>query len=156
MTEMAEISDAQANRRAMMAVVSRAATNELAEPINRHWPTIAARDLKPVEIGLVMVRGRMGGDGQMFNLGETTMARAVIALPDGRRGYGHVLGRDGERARLAAIADALWQGEADRPVIEREIVARVSARLTHERAVARSEAAATKVDFSTLVRGEDA
>ncbi len=139
-----------------MGVFSRATVHELSEPIGRHWPNLAVRDLKPAEMGLVMLRGRIGGDGRAFNLGEATMARAVIELPDGRRGFGHVLGRDRERARLAAIADALWQGAADQGIVEREIVAPVSARLTHEKARQRAEAAATKVDFFTLVRGEDA
>jgi alpha-D-ribose 1-methylphosphonate 5-triphosphate synthase subunit PhnG len=138
-----------------MAVLSRATAAEMAEAMRRHWPGLAARDLRPVEIGLVMVRGRMGGDGQAFNLGEATMARAIVELADGRRGYGQVLGRDGERARLAAIADALWQGEAERPIIDRDIIMPVSARLTHANAVRRAQAAATKVDFFTLVRGED-
>ncbi len=138
-----------------MAVFSRAETHELAGPINRLWPSLIVRDLKAPETGLIMLRGRMGGDGRTFNLGEATMARAIVELADGRRGYGHVLGRDQSRARLAAIADALWQGAADHDLVEREIVAPVSARLTHENARQRAEAAATKVDFFTLVRGED-
>jgi alpha-D-ribose 1-methylphosphonate 5-triphosphate synthase subunit PhnG len=144
-----------AQRKAAMAVFSRAEAFELREPIERHWPDLEVRDLKPAEAGLIMLRGRIGGDGRAFNLGEATLVRAVVELDDGRRGYGHVLGRDGARARLAAIADALWQGARDRKLVEREIVAPVSARLTHVRSRKRSEAAATKVDFFTLVRGED-
>ncbi len=143
------------DRKTAMAVFSRAEIQELAGPIERLWPGLAVRDLKSPEMGLIMLRGRMGGDGKAFNLGEATMARAVIELADGRRGYGHVLGRDVGRARLAAIADALWQGADDHEIVEREIVAPVSARLTHEKAKQRAEAAATKVDFFTLVRGED-
>jgi alpha-D-ribose 1-methylphosphonate 5-triphosphate synthase subunit PhnG len=138
-----------------MAVFSRATPAELSGPLGRNWPDLEARDLRPAEMGLVMLRGRIGGDGKAFNLGEATMARAVVELPDGRRGFGHSLGRDKRKARLAAIADALWQGEADQAVIEREIIAPVSARLNHEKTRQRAEAAATKVDFFTLVRGED-
>jgi alpha-D-ribose 1-methylphosphonate 5-triphosphate synthase subunit PhnG len=142
-------------RKTAMSIFSRAETAELEGPISRHWPQLAVRDLKPGETGLLMLRGRMGGDGKAFNMGEATMARSVIELPDGRRGYGHVLGRNQAKARLAAIADALWQHPADQAVVEREIIAPVSARLTHDNARRRAEAAATKVDFFTLVRGED-
>jgi alpha-D-ribose 1-methylphosphonate 5-triphosphate synthase subunit PhnG len=149
------MNEPQLHRQTVMAVFARATGTELSVPIHRHWPRLAVRDLKPVEIGLVMLRGRIGGDGKAFNMGEATLARAIVELPDGRRGYGHVLGRDKELARLAAIADALWQGQADQEIVEREVVAPVSARLTHEKARRRTEAAATKVDFFTLVRGED-
>jgi alpha-D-ribose 1-methylphosphonate 5-triphosphate synthase subunit PhnG len=144
-----------ADRKAVMAVLARAERAELSEPLERCWPDLAARDLRQPEAGLVMLRGRMGGDGRAFNLGEASMARAVVELADGRRGHGHVLGRDTGHARLAAIIDALWQGETDRPVVEAEIIAPVRARLETLRARRRAEAAATKVDFFTLVRGED-
>ena len=143
------------DRKTAMAFFARASLIELSEPIGLHWPELFVRDLKPVEMGLIMLRGRMGGDGKAFNLGEATMARSIVELADGRRGYGHVLGRNRERARLAAIADALWQGTGERAVLEREIISPVSARLTHEKARKRMEAAATKVEFFTLVRGED-
>ena len=152
---IAEPDPQQPVRRIAMSVLARAETSELSGPIGRFWPGLQARDLKAPETGLIMLRGRMGGDGKAFNLGEATIARAVVELADGRRGYGHVLGRDQVRARLAAIADALWQGAADQEIVEREIIAPVSARLTHERARKRAETAATKVDFFTLVRGED-
>lgn len=146
---------AMLDRKTAMSVLARATLTEMSAPIARHWPDLPARDLKPVEVGLVMLRGRIGGDGAAFNLGEATIARAVVELPDGRRGYGHIMGRDGARARMAAIADALWQGKSDCGIIEREIIAPVSARLTRETARKCAEAAATKVDFFTLARGED-
>lgn len=146
---------AQLERKTAMAIFARAASAELSGPIDRHWPGLLARDLKPVEVGLIMLRGRIGGDGKVFNLGEATMARAIVELPDGRRGFGHVLGRDRAKARLAAIADALWQGFADQSIVERDIIAPVSARLSHDRARQRTETAATKVDFFTIARGED-
>jgi alpha-D-ribose 1-methylphosphonate 5-triphosphate synthase subunit PhnG len=152
---LVDVSDASSQRKLAMGIFSRAETAELSEPIARHWPDLSVRDLRPVEVGLIMLRGRVGGDGKPFNLGEATIARAVVELEDGRRGFGHVLGRDREHARLAAIADALWQGEAERDLIEREVVMPVSARLTHRKARQRAETAATKVDFFTLVRGED-
>jgi alpha-D-ribose 1-methylphosphonate 5-triphosphate synthase subunit PhnG len=145
-----------AARRRAMALVARARRDELARPIAERWPDHGARALKPVESGLVMLRGRIGGDGAPFNLGEATVTRAVVELPTGERGFAHILGRDGETARLAAIADALWLRRASRGDVETMILAPIEARLAAEAAKTRAETAATRVDFFTLVRGEDA
>jgi len=143
-----------AARRRAMALLARARREELAEPIARRWPDHRARDLKPIESGLVMLRGRIGGDGAPFNLGEATVTRAVVELPTGERGFAHILGRDAPTARLAAIADALWRRDAGD--VETVILAPIAERLAAEAAKTRAETAATRVDFFTLVRGEDA
>ncbi|MBT9289772.1 phosphonate C-P lyase system protein PhnG [Hyphomicrobiaceae bacterium 22] len=114
-----------------------------------------ARDLRPAAAGLVMVRGRIGGDGPAFNLGEATVARASVRLDGGRTGHAYRLGRDTDAARLAAIADALWQDPARRPAIEAALVTAVEARLAAADEAASRRAAATRVDFFTMVRGED-
>lgn len=145
-----------AARRRAMGLMARATVSELARPLAAVWPEHRARDLKPVETGLVMLRGRMGGDGAPFNLGEATVTRAVVELPTGERGYGHVLGRDPERARAAAVLDALWQIPAEREAVEAEALRPIEARLAAERAKTQAETAATRVDFFTLVRGQDA
>jgi alpha-D-ribose 1-methylphosphonate 5-triphosphate synthase subunit PhnG len=147
--------EAIAARKRAMALLARAREPEMAEPIARFWPRHAARDLKPVETGLVMLRGRIGGDGAPFNVGEATMTRAIVELPSGERGYAHILGRDAGRARLAAIVDALWQRPEARADVEEAILAPIAARIAAETATTRAEAAATRVDFFTLVRGED-
>jgi alpha-D-ribose 1-methylphosphonate 5-triphosphate synthase subunit PhnG len=143
-----------AARRTVMAALAKAEAVELAEPIRRHWPSLDIRDLRAPETGLVMLRGRIGGDGAAFNLGEATVTRAVVELPGGYRGYGQRLGRQPEAARLAAVIDALWQDEDQRDRVQREIVAPICRRLVAETARTKAETAATKVDFFTLVRGD--
>jgi alpha-D-ribose 1-methylphosphonate 5-triphosphate synthase subunit PhnG len=101
-----------------------------------------------------MVRGRIGGDGAPFNLGEATVTRAAVRMDSGEVGFSYLLGRDHDKARLAAVCDALWQGER-RGAIERNVLAPIRMRLERERAEKREQAAATRVDFFTLVRGED-
>lgn len=143
-----------ASRRRAMAAFAAATPAELAAAFDA--ATIAgARDLRPAEAGLVMVRGRIGGGGSAFNLGEATVARASIRLADGQTGHAYRLGRDVAAARLAAIADALWQDPARRPSIEAALVAPVEARLAAAGDAASRRAAATRVDFFTMVRGED-
>ena len=104
-----------------------------------------------------MLRGRIGGDGAPFNLGEATVTRAVVELPTGERGFAHILGRDAETARLAAIVDALVAAPERRAPKSRRRFSRRSPRGSPPRAAkTRAETAATRVDFFTLVRGEDA
>ena len=54
-----------------------------------------------------MLRGRIGGDGAPFNFGEATVSRCAVRLATGETGFGYVLGRDHEKARLIALCDAL-------------------------------------------------
>lgn len=111
-------------------------------------------ELRPAEAGLVMVRGRMGGDGAAFNLGEATVSRAVVRLATGETGFSYMLGRDLDRARLAAVLDAALQaGRQDE--IEQVFAGPVAARLGAARALHAERVAATRVDFFTMVRGED-
>lgn len=141
-------------RRALMAVLARAVPAEIDSALAGLDPLPGASDLRPPEIGLVMLRGRTGGDGAPFNLGEATVARAAVRLDGGATGFAYRLGRDAGAARKAAILDALWQDAARREAVEAALTP-VLARLDSEAAQVRAETAATKVDFFTLVRGED-
>jgi alpha-D-ribose 1-methylphosphonate 5-triphosphate synthase subunit PhnG len=105
------------------------------------------------ETGLIMLRGRTGGGGAPFNLGEATVSRASVRIGTGEVGHGYCLGRDEEKAKLIAVIDALFQREPDN--IEFAIL-----RPLRDAAAARDkqrqeETAATKVEFFTMVRGED-
>ena len=102
-----------------------------------------------------MLRGRIGGGGAPFNFGEATVTRATVQLSTGQVGHAYALGADAEKVRHAAIFDALWQDEAARSAVEEQLVAPVRQRLESEEAKKRDETAATRVDFFTMVRGED-
>src|SRR5271154_4702249 len=109
MLEDVSAKDETAARQRAMGLLARALSRELAGPLAQGFADHGAKDLKPGETGLVMLRGRGGGDGAPFNLGEATVTRAIVELPGGERGYAHVLGRDAERARLGAAVDPLWR-----------------------------------------------
>lgn len=111
--------------------------------------------LRGPETGLVMVKGRIGGGGAPFNLGEATVSRASIRLADGRVGHGYRLGTDRKAAQLSAVLDALAQDAAARNMLETALFAPLEARLAQEAERLEAETAATKVDFFTMVRGED-
>jgi alpha-D-ribose 1-methylphosphonate 5-triphosphate synthase subunit PhnG len=114
-----------------------------------------AQPVRGPETGLVMVRGRIGGGGSPFNLGEVTVTRATIRLASGTIGHSHALGTDREKARLSAIFDALWQQSTTREFVEKAVLQPVIDRITEYDRKRAEETAATRVDFFTMVRGED-
>lgn len=111
-----------------------------------------ATPLRPTEVGLVMVRGRVGGDGQRFNLGELPVTRATVRFGDGAVGVGYVAGRDPAHAEMAALADAMVQTDAWGERLENAVLAPLAAELALRKNADARKAAATKVDFFTMVR----
>lgn len=145
----------QAERKAVMATLAQASGDDIARLWNEAGMTSEAELLRGPETGLVTVRGRIGGGGAPFNVGEATVTRATVRLPSGQVGHSYMLGRDRKKAKLAAIADALWQDPAQRQSVETALVAPLRAAQGEAREKRRAETAATKVDFFTMVRGED-
>jgi alpha-D-ribose 1-methylphosphonate 5-triphosphate synthase subunit PhnG len=109
--------------------------------------------LRTPENGLVMLRGRIGGDGAPFNLGEATVTRAAVRFESGEVGFSYVLGRDARKARLIAICDAMIQSQARARVLA-AVVEPLERAMIAGRQQQDAETAATKVNFFTLVRGE--
>lgn len=110
--------------------------------------------LRPPEIGGVMVRGRAGGTGAPFNLGEMTVTRCALRTRDGTVGHAYVQGRDKDHARRAALVDAMMQTDrADE--FRREVLTPLAEEAQSRRIARAQKAGATKVDFFTMVRGED-
>ena len=148
-----------ARRRAAMAALADASAGDIARGLDKVRAALGAlpahETIRPAECGLVMVQGRIGGDGAPFNVGEATVSRAAVRLPGGETGFGYVLGRDREKAQLVAVCDALVQSERYRAAVEEHVVAPIRARAEAMRRRKAEQAAATKVDFFTLVRGED-
>jgi len=142
-------------RRTALSTLARATVDELSAAWDALDGAPEMEMLRKPEHGLVMVRGRIGGGGAPFNLGEATVTRATVRLASGEVGIGHVLGRDAARALLVARFDALWQTARHREVVEANVLAPVAARLAREDDETRAETAATRVNFFTMVRGED-
>src|ERR1700759_1928830 len=121
-----------ARRKAAMAVLASSTAADIATRLK----TIALpdhQDLREAENGLVMLRGRIGGDGAPFNLGEATVSRAAVRLGSGGGGFGYTLGRDRDKARLIALCDALVQSEAFSDDIEARVIAPLRAALSARR-----------------------
>lgn len=149
-------------RRAWMAVLARTPRADLEAALQRalHGLSAPAYDwLRPPEIGLAMVRGRVGGSGDPFNLGEATVTRATLRLrvagdPAAAVGVACHLGRDRRRAELAALADALLQMPEHHAAVHRQVIEPFAAQQAAQRSERRQDVAATRVEFFTMVRGD--
>ena len=145
---------AAAERQRAMGLLTKASRTELQAAFDTLADKPVVHPVRGPETGLVMVRGRMGGGGAPFNLGEATVTRASIRLEDGAVGHGQALGTDSAKARLAAIFDALYQLPASKAEVGL-LLAAIAARIAEEDAAKARQTAATRVDFFTMVRGED-
>jgi alpha-D-ribose 1-methylphosphonate 5-triphosphate synthase subunit PhnG len=149
----AQADDTQAHRRAAMTALAHSDAAEIAG----HLDAIVLppyENLREPESGLVMVRGRIGGDGAPFNLGEATVSRAAVRLSTGEVGFGYTLGRDRQKAQMIALCDALVQSNEFADAVEELVLAPLRAALISEQSRKAAQTAATRVDFYTLVRGE--
>lgn len=143
-----------------MSVLAKSAPEEL----ERAWDGLQDKPdwrwLRKPETGLVMVRGRAGGSGAAFNLGEITVTRCAVVVEDSERarsftGQGYLAGRDRRHVELAALFDALLQDGRRRRALQEGVIAPLAAAQAERRRAASVKSAATRVDFFTLVRGED-
>lgn len=139
-------------RRAAMAVLADTAVDDIEGRMSA-LAIPAHEELRRPENGLVMLRGRIGGDGAPFNLGEATVTRAAVRLASGETGFAYVLGRDARKARLIAICDAMLQSKGGAQVLD-TVVAPLEQAMIARRRETDAETAATRVNFFTLVRGE--
>jgi alpha-D-ribose 1-methylphosphonate 5-triphosphate synthase subunit PhnG len=147
-------SDLRERRQQAMAVLAEASPTEIARDLAGIGSIPSYQEIRKAESGLVIVRGRIGGDGAPFNVGEATVSRCAVELGTGEVGFSYVLGRDHGKARLIAYCDALMQRDEFRERVERIVLAPIRTRLDAARELKAEQAAATKVEFFTLVRGE--
>lgn len=142
-------------RQTWMGLLARAQT----EVLEKAW---SAMDIKPEyavlrspETGMVMVRARAGGNGGRFNFGEMTVTRCVVRMPDGKLGHAYVAGRNKRHATLAAVFDALMQDPENHDRLNADLISPIRQSLSESQSERARKVAATRVDFFTMVRGDD-
>ena len=142
-------------RRGRMSVLARAGTGRLQEL----WAALGLapgyQPLRGPECGLITLRGRVGGSGEAFNFGEATVTRASVRLDDGSVGHAVALGRDMDKARIAALVDAVCRKPDIAAIVDARMIAPLREELDEADETRRRQTAATRVDFFTMVRGED-
>ncbi|KKB78250.1 hypothetical protein VW35_11380 [Devosia soli] len=148
-----EISPEQRARKRALDVLAAAPAKALAERWAAFGEQPQHQRIRGPETGLVMIRGRAGGGGAPFNLGEASVSLASVRIVTGEVGHGYCLGRDLDKAEAIAVIDALRQRDAGR--VDAEIIAPLEALAAKADTKKRDEVAATRVDFVTMVRGDN-
>ena len=139
-----------ADRRRWMAVLARAGADELSDALDACTGKVKYRVLRGPEAGLAMVRGRAGGGGAPFNLGEMTVTRCSVRTEAGFVGHAYVAGRSEHAAQLAALADALLQDPVHQSRMLADVVEPLAATQQARREATAAKAAATRVQFFAM------
>ena len=146
------------DRRTALSLLAQAKPTALARHMEALGELPRFEWLRPPETGAVMLRGRASGTGAPFNLGEMTVTRCTLRLAalEGTDAVGHgtVAGRSHSHAERVALCDALLQ-TAKNDAVETHVLAPLSVEAAAARDETASAADKTKVNFFTLVRGED-
>jgi alpha-D-ribose 1-methylphosphonate 5-triphosphate synthase subunit PhnG len=144
---------APTERQFWMAVLARAEAKALQAYFDEHGGLPVFHVMKPAETGTLMVEGRAGGSGRRFNAGEATVTRCIVRLGE-QLGFSYALGRDKNKAVLAAVLDAALQDPVTHTVIMTQLIAPLAQQQQAAKEESSRKAAATKVEFFTLVRGD--
>ncbi len=137
-----------------MGVLARAEPTALDQLWLEHGGDATFTPARATQTGLVMVRGRAGGTGQRFNVGEMTVTRAAMTAATGHVGLAYVRGRDKRHAEMAARFDALLQDPQQRPNLLAKVIEPLAAAQARRRQQVETKAATTRVEFFTVARGE--
>jgi alpha-D-ribose 1-methylphosphonate 5-triphosphate synthase subunit PhnG len=151
---MKDSTEQNADRKAWMGLIAKAPAGRVATLLDDAMARPGFTWLRPPEQGSVMVQGRMGATGAPFNLGEMTVTRCALTLTTGEAGHAYIQGRSKEDAEACAMVDALMQTGAA-SLVKKSVIDPIQAELSRTRTDRQAKAAATKVDFFTMVRGED-
>lgn len=148
------VDNAASERQAWMATLASAPSGR----VRAAWTAVAETHRPPVETlrepetGLVMVRGRAGGTGEQFNIGEMTVTRCAVRLDDGTVGVSYLAGRDKTHALIAATVDAMLQTDTLRSVAQEAVLAPLRAAEKTAADIQARKTEATRVNFFTMVR----
>lgn len=149
------MSTEETTRQQWMAALALAPETRLREA----WESLPAQPrytiVRGPETGLVMVRARAGNSGDRFNLGEMTVTRCTVNVGDEIMGHAFISGLSHEHARLAAVFDALLQLPDRGETLRRTLIGPLQQERQRRLARRRDEVQSSRVDFFTLVRGDE-
>ena len=151
---MKDAFDQNADRKAWMSLLAKAPEGRVAALLDAAMPRPDFTWLRAPEVGSTMVRGRAGGTGAPFNIGEMTVTRCALTLASGEVGHAYIQGRRKSDAEAAALVDALMQGDTA-VAVRKAVLDPLETGQKAAKTARAQKAAATKVEFFTMVRGED-
>lgn len=152
--EMKDTFDQNMERQTWMGLLAKAPSGRVSDLLDASMERPEFTWLRAPEIGSTMVRGRAGGTGAPFNIGEITVTRCALTLASGEVGHAYIQGRCKADAEASALVDALMQGRSAEKV-RNEVLAPLEAEVRAATTARAKKAAATKVEFFTMTRGED-
>lgn len=127
--------------------------------LEQHWQALKLQPqyevIRAAETGLTRLQARMGGSGKRFVMGDITVTRAVVRLSDGICGYSYIAGRDKAHAERCALIDALLQQQEMHQLLQQQLIAPLAAARAEQQQLRSREIASSRVDFFTLVRGDN-
>lgn len=141
-------------RKMWMGLLAKAPEGRVAALLDAEISRPAFTWLRAPQIGSTMVRARAGATGAAFNLGEMTITRCALTLDTGEVGHSYIQGRSKADAEVAALVDALMQ-TAMASRLREMVLGPLQAEMVDAKVARAAKAAATKVDFFTMTRGED-
>ncbi|WP_299197015.1 phosphonate C-P lyase system protein PhnG [uncultured Amphritea sp.] len=142
-------------RQRWISVLAKAPTESLLKLSDPVVSDMQFELIREPEIGLTQVRARMGGKGDAFNMGDMTVTRCVVRSQGDSLGFSYVAGRNKPHALRAAQLDAMLQlADFHQPLTDM-IIEPLNQLMLNTQQQKQQATAATKVDFFTLVRGED-
>ena len=141
-------------RKTWMSLLAKAPQGRVAALLDAAMQRPAFTWLRAPEVGSTMVRARAAATGAPFNLGEMTVTRCAVTLATGEVGHAYIQGRNKADAEAAALVDALMQTKAAEH-LRVALLDPLETEMATSKAARAAKAAATKVDFFTMVRGED-
>lgn len=145
----------KSGRARWISLLAKAPSKTLYDAVMQYGELPQYEWLRRPEIGLAMVRARAGGTGRQFNLGEMSMTRCALRLHSGQMGIAYVAGRDARHAEWAAMFDALMQTQ-DCEKVTQNVLRPIERALGEKLEKTQAQAQATKVEFMTMARGDDA
>ena len=145
-----------ATRQRWMSVLAHSEPQDLLARMQSLQLAPAYELIRTPETGLVQLQARMGGIGDRFFAGDATLTRAAVRLTDGTLGYSWVLGRDKQHAERCALIDALMQQSRHFQNLSETLIAPLDADRMARIAARQAEVNASRVDFFTMVRGDNA
>ena len=140
-------------RQAWMEILAKSSVTDIEQQMKTLGKLPSYSFLRQPEIGLTMVRGRAGGTGEVFNLGEMTITRCVIKILN-TTGFGYVGGRSKRHAELAAVCDGLLQQEKWQKIVNTQVIQPLATIIQQKKDKQQRQTEATKVEFFTMLRGE--
>lgn len=142
-------------RQQLLSVLAKSSLKD----IQQHWEhslhDFEYSPLRAPQTGMVMAVARAEGSGEPFNLGEVSVTRCAIKLTTGQTGIGYVMGSSKEHSLHVALLDALAQVDDQYEDIKLKLIQPLQQKIEQRNQQQQQKTAATKVDFLTMVRGED-